>query len=134
MGQVFSCEFCKIFKSTSFFRTPPVAASVQLYRTWITQKHSHRCLLLVSKYLLCGTVSFQGNHFKLSIRLALFEKAIFLKSYLTDFSEQLVFREAIFQNSLSNIFFSNFDFTFVLLIHSQQTFIGLEDVLKTSSA
>ena len=24
---VFACEFCEIFKSTLFFRTPPVAAS-----------------------------------------------------------------------------------------------------------
>ena len=27
--QVFSCEICKIFKNTSFYRTPPVAASVK---------------------------------------------------------------------------------------------------------
>ena len=27
MAQVFSCEFCKIFKNTFFYRTPPVAAS-----------------------------------------------------------------------------------------------------------
>ena len=26
--QVFSCEFCEIFKNTFFYRTPPVAASV----------------------------------------------------------------------------------------------------------
>ena len=26
--QVFSCEFCEIFKNTSFYRTPPMAASV----------------------------------------------------------------------------------------------------------
>ena len=25
--QVFSCEFCKIFKNTILYRTPPVAAS-----------------------------------------------------------------------------------------------------------
>ena len=41
--------------------------------------------------------------------------------YLTDISEQLVFREAIFQNSLSNIFISNFYFTF----NSLNTFISL---------
>ena len=28
LAQVFSCEFCKIFGSTSFNRTPPVAASL----------------------------------------------------------------------------------------------------------
>ena len=27
LAQVFSCEFCKIFKNTFFHRTPPVAAS-----------------------------------------------------------------------------------------------------------
>ena len=28
LAQVFSCEFCEIFKNTRFYRTPPVAASV----------------------------------------------------------------------------------------------------------
>ena len=28
--QVFSCEFCEIFKSTFFYRTPPVAASKEI--------------------------------------------------------------------------------------------------------
>ena len=28
LAQVFSCEFCKIFKNTFSYRTPPVAASV----------------------------------------------------------------------------------------------------------
>ena len=28
LAQVFSCEFCEIFKNTFFYRTPPVAASV----------------------------------------------------------------------------------------------------------
>ena len=27
LAQVFSCEFCEIFKKTFFHRTPPVAAS-----------------------------------------------------------------------------------------------------------
>ena len=44
---------------------------------------------------------------------------------LTEFSEQLVFREAIFQNSLSNIFISNFYFTFV----SINTFISLNNFI-----
>ena len=44
---------------------------------------------------------------------------------LTDFSEQLVFREAIFQYSLSNIFISNFYFTFV----SINTFISLNNFI-----
>ena len=28
VAQVFSCEFCEIFKITFFYRTPPVAASI----------------------------------------------------------------------------------------------------------
>ena len=28
--QLFSCEFCEIFKNTFFHKTPPVAASVNL--------------------------------------------------------------------------------------------------------
>ena len=28
LAQVFSCEFCKIFKNTLFYRTPPVSVSV----------------------------------------------------------------------------------------------------------
>ena len=32
LAQVVSCELCKFFKNTFFLRTPPVAASVQLYR------------------------------------------------------------------------------------------------------
>ena len=30
LAQVFSCEFCKIFKNTFFYRTHPVAASIPL--------------------------------------------------------------------------------------------------------
>ena len=30
LAQVFSCEFCEIFKNTYFYRTPPVAASVRI--------------------------------------------------------------------------------------------------------
>ena len=32
MAQVFSCEFCKIYKNTFFPRTPPVVASVQCHQ------------------------------------------------------------------------------------------------------
>ena len=28
LAQVFSCKFCKIFKNTFFYRTPPMATSV----------------------------------------------------------------------------------------------------------
>ena len=50
--------------------------------------------------------------------------------YLTDFSEQLVFREAISQSSLSNIFISNFYFTFVSLY----TFISLNNLISYSDS
>ena len=35
-AQVFSCEFCKISKSTFFYKTPPVAASVTYNNTALT--------------------------------------------------------------------------------------------------
>ena len=38
-----------------------------------------------------------------------------LHLYLMDFSEQLVFREVIFQNSLSNVFISNFYWTLQII-------------------
>ena len=42
---------------------------------------------------------------------AFLKKNICERLYLTDFSEQLVFREGVFQNSLTNIFISNFYWT-----------------------
>ena len=38
LTQVFSCEFCKIFKSTSFYTTPPVAASWQVLKALVIEK------------------------------------------------------------------------------------------------
>ena len=35
---MFSCEFCKIFKSTSFYTTPPVAASWQVLKALVIEK------------------------------------------------------------------------------------------------
>ena len=34
LTQVFSCEFCEIFKSTYFYETPPVAASTPTFKTF----------------------------------------------------------------------------------------------------
>ena len=34
LAQVFSCEFCEIFKNTFFYRTPPVAPSERKYPTF----------------------------------------------------------------------------------------------------
>ena len=84
---MFSCEFYEIFKNNFFLRAPPVATSVQLYLIWMNSSVPHRFLLLISEQLLCGTVAFQTNPFKLTIRLA-----IFWNSY---FSEELLFRTAI---------------------------------------
>ena len=89
----------------------------------------HRFWSLAPERLLCGTVPFQSKTFKLSIRRAvfknnnfseqlLFRTAIFHNSYLIDFWERLVFREAISQNSLSDITF----FTFA----SRNMFISLK--------
>ena len=54
----------------------------------------HRFVLLVPKLLLYGRVPFQSNPCQFFLN---------------------VFRESIFQNSLSNKFISNFNFTFVSL-------------------
>ena len=35
LAQVFSCEFCKIFNCNSFYRIPPVAASVFYNILWL---------------------------------------------------------------------------------------------------
>ena len=34
LANVISCDFCKIFKNTSFYRTPPVAVSEKQITTW----------------------------------------------------------------------------------------------------
>ena len=38
LAQVFFCEFCELSKSTFFYRTPPVAASVQQPLTVLTKR------------------------------------------------------------------------------------------------
>ena len=67
------------------------------------------------------------------VNIAKFLRTVTLKNirerlllYITHISEQLIFREAIFQNSLSNIFISNFNFTFVSL----NTFISLNNFIS----
>ena len=49
--------------------------------------------------------------------------------YLTDFSEQLLFGEAIFYNSLSNMFISSSYFTFVSVHISLNIFITCRDCI-----
>ena len=39
-GLVFSCEYCKIFKNSFFYRPPPVAASVSTGRRQVTESNS----------------------------------------------------------------------------------------------
>ena len=52
LAQVFSCEFCEIFKNTIFYRTPPVAASELHYSfdwdyIWINWRPNFFLLLLL---------------------------------------------------------------------------------------
>ena len=48
LAQVFSCEFCEIFKNTFFHRTPLVAASLHTYLLEIECIINSRPLTLVS--------------------------------------------------------------------------------------
>ena len=41
LPQVFSSEFCKIFKNTFFYRTPPVAASDSLFNIFKIAYHGN---------------------------------------------------------------------------------------------
>ena len=41
--QVFSCEICKIYKNTIYYRTPPVAASFATLRTLFLTEQSGGC-------------------------------------------------------------------------------------------
>ena len=41
LTQVFPCEFCEIFKNTFFYRTPPVADSVNFYLLFCKGKISY---------------------------------------------------------------------------------------------
>ena len=48
LAQVFSCEFCEIFKNTFFYRAPPVAASVRQGNTqWLTNELFFELFLLL---------------------------------------------------------------------------------------
>ena len=44
--QVFSCEFCEIFKNTFCYRTPPVAASEKLKAEAVVQRCSVKKMFL----------------------------------------------------------------------------------------
>ena len=70
LAQVFPCEFCKIFKNTLSYRTPPVAASVEIYvwkflmiyfyqNMWIYSicDFQKLCKLFVTYYLLEATLN-----------------------------------------------------------------------------
>ena len=47
LAQVLSCEFCEIFKSTFFYRTPPVGSSTHVFY----RQEIDRCVLLTGKHL-----------------------------------------------------------------------------------
>ena len=72
------------------------------------------------------------EHRRFAVTVATFFRIAILKHicerlllYLTDFSDQLVFKEAIFWNSLSNIFIFNFCFT----LASFNIFISLNNFI-----
>ena len=48
LAQVFSCEFCEIFKNTYFYRTPLVAASV-LFRK-LRRFYQEKCYAFSRRY------------------------------------------------------------------------------------
>ena len=58
LAQVFSCEFCEIFKNTFFYRTPLVAASIY----WCVI-----CIFIWSFWYIfnfrLGTYSYDRNYF-----------------------------------------------------------------------
>ena len=61
LAQVFSSEFCKIFKNTFFYRTPLVAASD--YKYSILKSHrSSRPEVLCEKSILQNFTKFAGKH------------------------------------------------------------------------
>ena len=82
----------------------------------------------VSGFQGCNVIKKRLQNRCFPVNIANFLRTTILKNicerlllYLTDISEQLVFRKAIFQNSLSSIFISNFYFTF----NSLNTFTSL---------
>ena len=89
---MFSYEFCEIFKSTILLRTPPVAASVQLYQIWMNSK-----TFLIDFYYW----------FQISCYAEQFPFRVTPSSYLSDkpffeyanFLNSCFFRTAIFHNS-----------------------------------
>ena len=53
----FSCEYCKIFRNTFFYRTPPVAASDKIRTKPVTQLHKingKKCTLQFLDVEICG--------------------------------------------------------------------------------
>ena len=49
LAQVFSCEFCEIFKNTFFYRAPPVAAFA------LPKEFAQSCKLCNYKYMIVST-------------------------------------------------------------------------------
>ena len=76
-----SCEICKVFKNFFSLRTSPIVASAQLYRIWITQRHSSKIFTVGSRIVVMCNSPFQNNPFMLSMGLAIF--------WNSHFSEQL---------------------------------------------
>ena len=83
----FPLNFAKNFKNTFFLRTPPMPASVELYRIWMNSK-----AFLIDFYYWFQNSCF-AEQFPFTVILSSY---LFWKSY---FFEQLFFRTAIFHNN-----------------------------------
>ena len=58
MAQVFSCEFCAIFKNTSFYETRPVAASLHSYTVFSNLVEKNCAIKFTRQFNLLSTMTF----------------------------------------------------------------------------
>ena len=92
LAQVFSCEFCEIFKNTFFYRTPPVAASDLCWVKIIPQ--------LTEGWEMWQTIyKFQANMQMRIIFISFSFTAIFI-SFVTTLSCELQFWKYQHENDL----------------------------------
>ena len=69
LAPVFSCEFCKIYKNTFYYRTPLVAASGVLINWAILEPFSNKVAVFLTEYLwwlllpfCCSKYFFTAEH------------------------------------------------------------------------
>ena len=64
LAQVFSCEFCEIFKNTFFYRTPPVAASeMQKQRQWLATAVNDIWVIWCNQIFIQDTINYLRGSF-----------------------------------------------------------------------